>query len=249
MINFGQLRVFQNTNVKECKQCKEDIAKYEYYARLNGRSKSGKWMTTSYHVDCVLELVKHRIEYTTNNPKVNGKHTKEHAIHKLPEDMQFRRHTIQKMLSANDIPRLLEAYQRQSTKRVLRAYELIATRWAELHAMQIPFRTTLIANEPNHWKPKDRALFDALMKWDSRWVDHLASATSPEKKIELMMTRGSRGDLPTFPEDDRMGVQEKGASDGQHQDSPDSRVPDVPDAAGLPDFRSWELGNITSSAG
>lgn len=247
MIRFGHLMVYQNTGEKECKFCKKIIPKYVYYVRLMGKSKNKKWMTSSYHADCLPLLINERIEYNIKNPKIPGKHTSIHPIHtKLDEDQRKRRNTVMMMIRANDIPRLLEAYQKQSTRRVLRAYELIATRWAELHAFGIPFRTTLIAREPKYWKPKDKALFDALMKWDSRWVDHLASADTPEKKIELMMTRAARGDLPTFPEDDRMEVQEKGVSHDGQDDSPGSRVPDVPDDAGLPDVQHRVMSVLIS---
>lgn len=240
MINFGHMRIFQNTEPRECRQCKEDIPKYEYYIRIIGRSTGGKWMSSCYHKNCLMDKINDRINYAIENPKVKGKHTKQHVVNTLSEDTRIRRHILQKMLSANDIPRLLEAYNKQSTRRVLRAYELIATRWAELHAMQIPFRTTLIASEPDKWRPKDKALFDALVQWDSHWVDRLTLATEPAEKINLMMTRSARGDLPTFPEDDRMEVQEKGVSHGQDEPA-DSAVPDVPVAPGLSDLQHRTL--------
>lgn len=247
MIRFGHLIIYQNTSTKICRQCEGEIPKYEFYVKLTGKTKNNKFISTPFHKDCLIAKIEERIQENIDNPKIPGKHTSIHPIHtKLDEDQRKRRSTVMMMIRANDIPRLLEAYQKQSTRRVLRAYELIATRWAELHAFGIPFRTTLIAREPKYWKPKDKALFDALMKWDNRWVDHLASADSPEKKIELMMTRAARGDLPTFPEDDRMEVQERGASHDGQDDSPGSRVPDVPDDAGLPDVQHRVMSVLIS---
>lgn len=181
MIRLGYVSAIKAKTEKECEQCKETIRAKKWYIMSTGKYR-GMFFNHRYHLECYPQYMLDRMKEREANPKSN-KH-KTNRLDNLTEEQIARRKTLQVYLVGKDLNRLLKAYKNHNTSKVCNAYRIIASRWAELSQMGVPFRQSIVANDNT---PMQKELLDLIWEYDRTWVNYFAGAKTLEAKMLLLM--------------------------------------------------------------
>jgi hypothetical protein len=184
-VKMGNLQYFESKSLKDCDFCEEKVKPKQTYAATTGRTRNGKYFTRRYHLECFFKLSIERIQDRKKNPKSSKPLTS--RLQNLTPEQRRRRETLQTYLSSKDKVRLLKAYRSGDFNKIKRAYEIIAARWAELHQMGLPFRTTIIPqSDPKLHSDEDKELINLMFDYDSDWVEQFRQAETVEAKMLLL---------------------------------------------------------------
>lgn len=183
-IRFGHVAVFRSITPKVCAFCKKDIESRRWYVKTVGSTKT-KRFSHHYHMECFPQYMLDRTKERIANPRTSA-HINQHAINTLSPEQIKRRETLQRYLSGKDLVRLYKAYESGNTSRVFVSYRIIATRWAELHQMGIPFRTTFLPVRTVR-TVNDKRLSDIIKEYDWRWQDRFDEQETVEGKIRMLI--------------------------------------------------------------
>jgi hypothetical protein len=185
-VKFGLVYGQQAKREKDCDFCEDKkIRPRQWYMSSVGKTKNGKFFTHNYHLDCYAMYYMGRIKERQENPK-SSKPLTSRLQNFTPEQIR-RRETLQTYLSSKDKRRLLKAYRLKDREKIVRAYEIIGSRWAELYQMGVPFRTTIIPRKNSeYWSDEDRELVNLMNDQDFHWVGQFSNATNVEEKMKLL---------------------------------------------------------------
>lgn len=202
MKSFGQITLQLSKKPHECKQCNQFIESGQLNIRVIGMRGKSRF-ATRYHKDCWLDLFNQGVdELLTIHQKIQNheKGIRQSAVSKLSPEQRKRRKTIQNYLTTRDLPSLVEAYERHSTRRVLIVMNKIADRWEELHSMGVPFRESLLRPTEQRNETEQR-LAAYIINNDSEWLNHLYPVDATYDQIISALRRPRDRYLPQWPID------------------------------------------------
>jgi hypothetical protein len=183
-IALGYLKVYKARSEKKCDLCKEQITAAKWYILSAGRSR-GSWFSHKYHLECYPQYILDKVRERQKNPKSSKPLTS--RLQNLTPEQVRRRETLQTYLSSKDKVRLLKAYRSGDFNKIKHAYSLIAARWAELHQMGVPFRTTIVPqSNPKLRSEEDKELVGLILNNDYDWYDKFQAAKTVEEKMLLL---------------------------------------------------------------